>query len=259
MLSPRNGGRCAFVPFVVAADPSLEVTRQMALALIDEGADSIELGVPFSDALADGPVIQAASERACRTSLADVLELVAQLSARHPQVPLILFSYLNPILRMGFEPFAERARRSGAAAALVVDLPVEESLEHQAACSRHGLKTVFLAAPTTSNERLSKIGEASTGFVYCVSRAGITGERSDLAPRLTAEIARVKQVTRKPVAVGFGISTAALARTVAMDADAVVVGSAFVRLIAENGAAAEGQVRALARALKAATRLEAQT
>jgi tryptophan synthase alpha chain len=254
-------GRAAFIPFVVAGDPSLEVTDRMIDALIEEGADLLEIGVPFSDALADGPVIQAASERASRvvSSMPDMLRYVARVHARHPETPLILFTYYNPILSQGVEAFAQQARASGVSAVLVVDLPVDESAAYRETLKRHGLKTVFLASPTTSKSRLPGIAEASTGFIYYVSRTGVTGVQSELSQTLAAEMTQVRTVTDKPLAVGFGISRGEHARAVAQLAEAVVVGSAFVRLISELQTSSavekvEREVRTLARELVEAIR-----
>jgi tryptophan synthase alpha chain len=214
--------------------------------------------VPFSDALADGPVIQAASERASKTvsSMTQVLEFVDQVHKRHPKTPLILFTYYNPILRLGVEAFAQAAERAGVSAVLVVDLPPEEAGGYRECLAKHGLKTVFLASPTTSPERLPGIAQASSGFIYYVSRTGVTGVQSELSQSLAAELTQLRGLTDKPLAVGFGISKAAHAEAVARLAEAVVVGSAFVRLIAQpiDEAEIEKEVRALARELVTAIR-----
>jgi tryptophan synthase alpha chain len=254
----RNEKRAAFIPFVVAGDPSPDVTERAIDALIDEGADLLEIGVPFSDALADGPVIQAASERASRTmsSMPQVLEFIAAVHRKHPATPLIAFTYYNPILRMGVEAFAQSAKAAGVSAVLVVDLPPEESKTYQECLARVGLKAVYLASPTTTPERLPLIAAASTGFIYYVSRTGVTGVQSELSRTLGTELKQVRAITDKPLAVGFGISKPEHAETVARLADAVVVGSAFVRLIAEPGSPSEveNRVRALARQLAQAIR-----
>lgn len=255
--------RKAFIPFVVAGDPTLAATSRMIDALIEEGADLVEIGVPFSDAMADGPVIQAASERASRTTsastMAQVLEFVEGVHARHPKTPLIVFTYYNPILRMGVEAFAKRAAQAGVSAVLVVDLPPEESVGYRRQLARNGLKAVYLASPTTTPERLPQIAEASTGFIYYVSRTGVTGVQKELSASLRDEVARVRKVTDKSLAVGFGISSGEHARVVAQFADAVVVGSAFVRLIAAQHDGVqieeiEKQVRGLAREIVAGIR-----
>jgi tryptophan synthase alpha chain len=250
--------RAAFIPFVVAGDPSLQVTERMIDALVEEGADLLEIGVPFSDALADGPVIQAASERASKvvSSMPQVLEFVARVHQKHPETPLILFTYYNPIFNLGVEAFAKQARAAGVSAVLVVDLPPEEAGSYCETLARHALKTVFLASPTTSPERLPMIARASTGFIYYVSRTGVTGVQTALSKSLAGELTQVRRVTDQPLAVGFGISRAEHAAAVAQLAEAVVVGSAFVRLIAQpfEPAEIEKEVRSLARELVQAIR-----
>lgn len=241
----------ALIPFFVAGFPSLEATERLVSAVIDEGARAIEIGVPFSDPLADGPVIQAASEVALRagTTLADVMRLIERLRVKYPKVPFIVFSYLNPLLRDGIDTYVRRACEAGAAATLTVDLPPEEAESYLESHARQGLKTVFLASPTTSAARLRAIADASTGFIYYVSRAGVTGVQEQLSRTLADETARVRVVTPKPLAIGFGISNGSQAAEVAHHADAVVVGSAFVRLIQQNSDLpnAEREVRRLAR------------
>jgi tryptophan synthase alpha chain len=242
----------AFIPFIVAGFPSLSATDQMIDVLVEEGADLLELGVPFSDALADGPVIQEASEKASKIlpSIDQVIEFAAKVRKRHPSLPIILFTYFNPIFKMGVETFAEQAKRAGVTAALVVDLPPEEATHYQEHMKKNGVKTVFLASPTTSPERIPLIGEASTGFMYYVSRTGVTGVQSEVSQSLESELTRVRNLTSRPIAVGFGISNGAQAKTVARLSDAVVVGSAFVRLMAKNAQdpdSMEREVRALAR------------
>jgi tryptophan synthase alpha chain len=216
--------------------------------------------VPFSDALADGPVIQAASERAAKnpaaSSMTQILDFVARVHVKHPKTPLIVFTYYNPILRMGVEAFAEKAKSSGVSGVLVVDLPPEEATGYSECLKKQGLKTVFLASPTTSPDRISKIAQASTGFIYYVSRTGVTGVQSAMSKTLGSELATLRKITDVPVAVGFGISNAEHAREVARLGDAVVVGSAFVKLIAQHPEPMrmEKEVRALARELVSAIR-----
>ena len=236
MLKPIEKKRkTAFIPYLVVGDPSLEFSEKVIDALIEEGADLIELGVPYSDALADGPVIQSASERAAKSiSLEDVLKFAARTRIKHPVIPLILFTYFNPILKMGLERFADRASASGITAVLVVDLPPEEAKLFCPVLAAKKLKTVFLASPTTPPARLAKIAEATTGFLYYVSRTGVTGEQQTLSASLASEIEAIRQVTDIPLAVGFGISNSKQAKTVSELADAVVVGSAFVKLISGN-------------------------
>ncbi len=234
------------VVYLTAGDPSLEATRAIALAAIDAGADVIELGVPFSDPLADGPVIQRASERALArgTRLRDVIALADEIRAARPAAGLVLFSYLNPILRYGLSKFADDAAAAGADGVLATDLIVEEAGEYLAAMSRVGLAPVFLAAPTSPDERLEAIVAHSRGFVYAISRTGITGKQQNLAADAAELVARIRRWTKSidgglPVAVGFGISNAQHVAQVAEFADAAVVGSAVVELI-EGATSAQG-------------------
>jgi tryptophan synthase alpha chain len=217
------------VIYLTAGDPSLAVTRDMAIAAIDAGADVIELGVPFSDPVADGPTIQRASERALRggTTLAGVLDLVRRLRA-YTQVPLILFSYFNPLLQMGLEKFAEAASGAGADGVLATDLTPEEADEYRAAMHARGLDTVFLGAPTSTDVRLKQIAAVSTGFLYLISRTGVTGARESLPEELPALVRRARQFTKLPIAVGFGISLPTHVTVLGGIADAAVVGSALV-------------------------------
>ena len=224
------------VVYVTCGDPNLAATRDVVLAAIEAGADVIELGVPFSDPVADGPVIQRASERALKsgTCLAQVLTLAAEVRQQAQSTGLVVFSYLNPILRMGMEKFCRVARHAGVDGALVTDLPVEEAGEYLCAMKENDLAPVFLAAPTSPDERLKRITEASRGFVYAVSRTGVTGSRPELANDAQKLVRRLRRVTRLPVAVGFGISNAAQFAEVGKFADAVVVGSAIVETIERN-------------------------
>lgn len=255
LASARSRGRAAFIPFLSAGAPSLRATR-LFLEALDDSADIVELGVPFSDPVADGPVIQEASERALRagTTLERILGLVSELKARGRYRPeILLFSYLNPVLAMGFSTFARRAARAGAAGTLLVDLPPEEAGEHLRAARSAGLGTVFLASPTTSPGRLRLIGDISTGFVYYVSRLGVTGARPSLPAGLGAQLKRVRALCGKPLAVGFGISTPRQTAQAARHADGVVVGSALVRLSLEYPPTkAARRIGALARAMKGA-------
>ena len=221
------------VVYLTAGDPSLAATRAIALAAIDAGADVIELGVPFSDPMADGPVIQRASERALAhgTSLKNVLALAGEIRAARPAAGLIIFSYLNPILHYGLRKFADDAKAAGADGALVTDLIVEEAGEYLAEMKRVGLAPVFLAAPTSPDERLQAIATHSKGFVYAISRAGVTGKQKSLASDAAPLVARIRRWTRLPVAVGFGISNAEHVAQVGQFADAAVIGSAIVDLI----------------------------
>jgi len=228
--------RPGLVVYVTCGDPGLATTREIVLAAIAAGADVIELGVPFSDPVADGPVIQRASERALKhgTSLAQVLTLAAEIREHAQSTGLIVFSYLNPILRMGVGKFCKVARAAGVDGVLVTDLPVEEASEYLQAMREHDLAPVFLATPTSTAERLKRIAEASRGFVYAVSRTGVTGKRQQLAEDARKLVRRLRRVTRLPIALGFGISTAEQFAEVGEFADAVVVGSAIVETIERN-------------------------
>lgn len=242
--------RTAFVGFVTAGDPSLARTVEIALALEGAGVDVLELGVPFSDPLADGPVIQRASERALAkgTTLAGVLEVVRAVRARS-ELPLLLFSYLNPLLRYGLDRLAADAAAAGVDGVLVTDLPPEEAGDWIACARRAGLDTVFLAAPTSPDERLKRVAEVSRGFVYAVSRTGVTGERDALSGDAAGLVGRLKALTAAPVALGFGLSTPEQVRAAAEVADGVVVGSAIVRFLEETP---DGDVGALVRWLRGA-------
>ena len=224
------------VAYATCGDPDLATTRAIVLAAIDGGADAIELGVPFSDPVADGPVIQRASERAlkCRTSLAQVLTLAAEIRERAQSTGLIVFSYLNPILRMGLEKFCKVARAAGVDGVLVIDLPVEEAREYLHSMRDYDLAPIFLAAPTSPDSRLKQIAAVSRGFVYAVSRTGVTGQRQQLAEDARKLVNRLRRVTQLPIALGFGISNAAQFAEVGEFADAVVVGSAIVETVERN-------------------------
>jgi tryptophan synthase alpha chain len=227
--------RPSLVAYLTCGDPDLTTSRDIALAAIDAGAEVIELGVPFSDPVADGPVIQRASERALRqgTTLEHVLKLAREVRQRS-QAGLIIFSYLNPILRMGLPKFASAARDAGVDGALVTDLPVEESHDHLIEMQKRQLATVFLAAPTSTDERLKHIARASCGFVYAVSRTGVTGTRQQLPEDARELVRRLRRYTKLPIAVGFGISTPEQFRAVGEFAEAAVVGSAIVQTIERN-------------------------
>ena len=231
----KEAGRPAFVAFLTAGDPSLERTVSAALELERAGVDVLELGVPFSDPLADGPVIQRSSERALArgVTLARVLEAVRQIR-RSSQLPLVLFSYLNPLLQRGLERVAREAAEAGVDGVLVTDMPPEEGGEWIHAARAAGLDTIFLASPTSPDERLRKVAEASRGFVYAISRTGVTGERQALSDDARPLVARLHKLTRVPVALGFGISTPEQVKEAALAADAVVVGSALVRFLEEH-------------------------
>ena len=225
------------VVYLTIGDPDLETSKKIALAAIDAGADVLELGVPFSDPLADGPVIQRASERAVRngTRMEDVLALASSLRKQRPAVGLVIFSYLNPILRMGLESFAAAAEKAGVDAVLVTDLIAEESEEYRAALKKHHLQPIFLAAPTSPDSRLARIAEISEGFIYAISRVGITGTQQQVAGDARELVTRLRRYTKLPIALGFGISNASHVAVVAEYADAAVVGSAIVALIEQSG------------------------
>lgn len=225
--------RPGIVPYLTAGDPDLATTRDIALEAIDNGADVIELGVPFSDPLADGPVIERASQRAVArgTRLTDVLGLAKELRTARPAAGLVLFSYLNPVVRMGMKTFCGRAAEAGADGVLLTDMIVEEASEYLEAMREHKLASIFLAAPTSPDARLKAIAEASQGFVYAISRLGITGTRQKVAGDALELVARLRQFTKLPIAVGFGISNAEHVKAVGEFADAAVIGSALVALI----------------------------
>ena len=221
------------VAYLTAGDPDLATTRDIALAAIDNGADVIELGVPFSDPLADGPVIQRASERAVMrgTRLVDVLVLAKELRAARPEAGLVLFSYLNPVVRMGMKTFCSRAAEAGVDGVLLTDMIVEEAGEYLEAARANRLAPIFLAAPTSPDARLKAIAEVSQGFVYAISRVGITGTQQKIAGDASELVGRLRKFTTLPIAVGFGISNAEHVKAVGEFADAAIIGSALVSLI----------------------------
>src|SRR5215471_9595636 len=231
--------RPGLVAYITCGDPDLNTSREIILAAISAGADVIELGVPFSDPVADGPVIQRASERALKngTSLGDVLQLARDVR-RQSDAGLIVFSYLNPVLRMGLEHFCQAAADSGVDGVLLTDMTLEESAEYQQCMKSHDLTAIFLAAPTSTDQRLKKIVQACSGFVYAVSRTGITGTQKQLASDARTLVNRIRKYTHLPVAVGFGISNAQQFAQVGTFADAAVIGSAIVQTIEQNPARA---------------------
>ena len=235
----ENGKRAALMPYLMGGYPSVEESRAAGLACADAGADLLELGVPFSDPLADGPVIHAAATEALAAGVTplQVLEVCRALSER---VPVVLMAYANLVL--GHSGFVDRAAAADAAGVIVPDLPHDEAGELRCLCDERGLALVPLAAPTTSDERLREIGRDARGFVYTVSLAGTTGERAELPPELERTVARVRAASDLPVAVGFGISTPEQARAVGEVADGVIVGSRLVRAAGEGGAAAVGEL-----------------
>ena len=236
-----HGRTAALMPYLMGGYPDTAASIECGLAAADAGADLIELGVPFSDPLADGPVIHAAGTEALRNGvhLHDVLGVAREISA---QVPVVLMVYVNPVLARGVERFADEAAQAGASGLIVPDLPYDEADAVRTACDAAGLALVPLVAPTTTPERVAEIGRDARGFVYTVSLAGITGERDELPSELGETVARVRASSEVPVAVGFGISTADHARRVAGLADGVIVGSRIVRAAGEGGAEAVGAV-----------------
>lgn len=221
------------VVYLTAGDPDLDTTYDIALAAIDHGADVLELGVPFSDPLADGPVIQRAMERAVARGvrLSDVLELCKRIREARPAAGLVIFSYLNPVVRMGMAEFCKAAKEHGADGVLLTDMIVEEAEEYLREMDANGLQPVFLAAPTSPDERLEAIARHSKGFVYAISRVGITGASVSLEAEAEPLVTRLRKFADIPVAVGFGVSTAAHVAEVGRFADAAIIGSAIVKLI----------------------------
>jgi tryptophan synthase alpha chain len=253
----RASGELGIVAYVTAGDPSFDATLKFVLALAEAGADVIELGVPFSDPLADGPTIQRASERALKAgaTLAGVLALVRCIR-QSSQVPLVLFSYYNPILQMGLEKFASAAESAGADGVLATDLTPEESEDYRRILAAHHLDTIFLGAPTSTDERLAKIAACSSGFLYLISRTGVTGAKDVLPDDLPALLRRARSVTQLPIAVGFGISLPGHVSVLGGLADAAVVGSALVSEIekAQSVDAAASALGERVRSLKEAAR-----
>lgn len=234
----RAAGKPGLVTFATAGDPTLDRSAEVLLAADRGGADVLEVGVPFSEPLADGPVIQRATERALAggTTLSGVLDMVGSLQGQLT-APVVLFSYANPILRMGVETFADRAVAAGVSGVLMVDLPLEEAEACRAVYAARGIDTIFLLSPTTSDRRIRQAASLGSGFLYVISRLGVTGSQETLAGGAREIVDRIRPVTELPVAVGFGISTPEHVREVGTFADAAVVGSALVNLIAEHGAA----------------------
>jgi len=232
----RDAGTPGLVAYITAGDPDLPRTEGILRALERGGADVVEVGIPFSDPLADGPVIQRATERAleARTTLLGVLALLQRMRAEL-RMPIVLFSYANPILRVGAEQFADLARDAGVDGVLVLDLPIEESGEFRALLSARGIDTILLLSPTTSDERLRTAATLGSGFLYAISRLGVTGARSEIADGAEEMVRRIRRVSALPVALGFGISKPDHVRQVGQWADAAVVGSALVNVIAEAG------------------------
>jgi len=235
----RAADRSAFIAYVTAGDPSLDGTARFVRVLAAAGADVIELGVPFSDPVADGPTNQRAAERALAagTTTAGILEMVRRLRDDGVTTPLVLFTYANPVVRQGWHDFTARARNAGVDGMLVLDVPPEEAGDLRSAAAAADLDTVFLASPTTAPDRLRLVDEATTGFVYYVSRLGVTGRREGLPDGITEALAAVRRACTHPVVVGFGIATADHVRLLAPHTDGVVVGSAIVDIIARHDVA----------------------
>ncbi len=240
------------VVYITCGDPTLEISRDVALASISAGADVIELGVPFSDPVADGPVIQRASERALKhgTDLAGVLDIARQIR-QQSKAGLIMFSYLNPVLQFGLEKFCAAAKDAGVDGALVTDLPVEEAHDYLRVMKAHKLAPIFLAAPTSTDERLRAVAKNSRGFVYAISRTGITGTRQEVAGDAQSLVRRLRAFTKLPIAVGFGVSTPEQFAEVGHFADAAVIGSAIVQRIEQNAGREAEAVSEFLQSLKA--------
>jgi len=251
----RAEKRAALIGYITAGDPAPAKTAGLVAALERGGVDLIELGVPFSDPIADGPVIQRGADRALKagTNVAKVLEIARQIR-ESSQIPLLLFTYMNPVLRYGWDKLARDAKAAGIDGLLLTDLSVEEAGPYIGALRAADLDTVFLAAPTSPDARLKLVAEYSSGFVYLVSRTGVTGERAQLSGAIAPLIERMRRATRLPLAVGFGISTPEQAAAVAALADGVVVGSAFVRMIEQH--ASPRELEAFARSLSQAMTLQ---
>jgi tryptophan synthase alpha chain len=250
----KASGKKAFIPYLTAGDPDLKTTADLILSLDRAGADIIEVGVPFSDPIADGPVIQRATERALasRTTLKDILHLGADIRKKS-EVPMVIMSYYNPLLHYGLDKLAQDAAAAGYDGILASDLTVEESAPFVASMKKANLNTVFLVAPTSSPQRIRKIAETSTGFLYAVSRTGVTGERQQLSSDLRDFLKTLKGYTQVPIAVGFGISRPEHVQAVWQEADGAVVGSALVREIEEHiGKDIADRVAAFTRWLKGA-------
>ncbi|MDH4028818.1 MAG: tryptophan synthase subunit alpha [Nitrospirota bacterium] len=231
----KRENRKALIPYIMAGDPDLGSTKDLVLDLESAGADIIELGVPFSDPLADGPTIQRAAERSLQqgTTLRKVLALVKEIR-RHTRIPLVLMTYYNPVFRFGIERFAEEAVRAGVDGTIIPDLIPDEADDFIRAAKQHGLDTVFLLAPTSTPDRIRKVTKAATGFIYYVSITGITGSKLSMSSAMKNTLEAVKKSSNKPVAVGFGISNPAEASAAAKLADGVIIGSAIVKMIAQG-------------------------
>jgi len=239
--------RIALMPFLMAGDPSLEITSGLLLRLQNEGADFIELGVPYSDPLADGPVIQASASRGLRagTTMNSVLDLLEDIKGKLT-IPIILFSYTNPIISIGFESFCDRAAKSGVSGLVIPDLPLEEAEKFSPIANSKDIDLILLVAPTTPNERMARIANASRGFIYLVSVTGVTGERTSMNQHVELMIQELLKVSTSPIAVGFGISTAEhITKVKDWGANGAIVGSAFVKRISKANLGSEVDEAAL--------------
>jgi tryptophan synthase alpha chain len=236
----RAAGQCGFIAYITAGDPDLKSTPALVAALEQSGVDIVELGIPFSDPLADGATIQAASGRAidAGATVAGVLDAVREIR-RSSEIPIVFFTYLNPVYVYGFDRFHADAAAAGADGLLILDLPPDEAARNAELMKSHGLLSIRLIAPTTPPGRMELIAKSAEGFIYYVSREGVTGEQTSLSADIATQVAEIKKHTNLPVAVGFGISTPDQAAEVAKESDAVVVGSAIVRRIGEHGKSAE--------------------
>jgi tryptophan synthase alpha chain len=249
----RSKKKKAFIAYITAGDPDLGTTKKLVMALEASGADIIELGIPFSDPIADGPTIQAASYRALlkKTGLSNIFDAVSELRA-HTEVPIVFMTYYNPVLKYGPASFFESCSKNGVDGVIVPDLPFEEAGELIKLGRKSGVSTIFLAAPTSSRERMRKIAKISSGFVYYVSLTGVTGSGESLQSEISRNVRILRSFTKKPVAVGFGVSNPAQARRIARSADGVIVGSAIVKIVAEKGdiiSKVSGFTRAMAKAI----------
>ena len=246
----------AFIPFITGGDPSLEITQQLLYAMEEAGADIIEIGIPFSDPIAEGPVIQAANERAlaagCTT---DRLFETVKKAREKVQVPMVFLTYLNPIFTYGKERFMERCRECGIQGVIVPDMPFEEKGELREVCAKYGIEIISLIAPT-SHERITAIAKEAEGYIYCVSSLGVTGMRKEISTDIQGMVDKVRQVTKVPCAVGFGISTPEQAQQMAAVSDGVIVGSRIVKIVEEYGEKSVPYVREYVENMKKALKKE---
>lgn len=255
----KAAGQKALVAYVTAGDPSIAFTKEIIIELEKTGVDIIELGVPFVVPVGDGPVIQKSVQRALenQVTLADILKLTKELREEGARIPIVLFSYHNPIFNFGYQSLADAAGRSGVSGALIVDFPPEEAGEYRAIMNKAGIDTIFLATPVTGEHRLDRINEFTSGFCYYVSRAGTTGNDQALSQTLVSEVARVKKHITVPVLIGFGIRTPEQAHTVGQIADGVIVGSAFVELVEQSSSVEQARTAMIELALRLRNALDA--